>query len=222
MTTSKQAEANRRNARRSTGPRTPEGKDSVRLNALRHGLLARDLILPDEDADAFEDLRNAIHAKLRPVGPVEELLADRVVNAVWRLRRLERVEAGLFTWGRYTLEATRAAREVGRYEEGALDRLDANLNDTVITNKTAWKKAQAELSAAHARRDADENLLGRAFREDAGGPDAFGKLARYEAGLERTLLRCLNEVRRLQDARTGEEGNAAPAVDAEDVSVGAT
>ncbi len=93
MTSERQKAANRANARRSTGPKSLAGKRAVRLNALRHGLLARDVVLPDEPADAFEDLRNAVHADLAPSGPVEGLLADRVVNAMWRLRRLERAEA---------------------------------------------------------------------------------------------------------------------------------
>jgi hypothetical protein len=56
MTSERQKAANQANARRSTGPQTPEGKAVIRLNALRHGLLARDVVLPVEDADAFQNL----------------------------------------------------------------------------------------------------------------------------------------------------------------------
>ena len=56
MTSEKQAEANRRNALKSTGPKTPEGKSTVRHNALRHGLLSRDILLPGEDEDALREL----------------------------------------------------------------------------------------------------------------------------------------------------------------------
>ena len=55
MTSDKQADANRRNARKSTGPKTPEGKAAVRLNALKHGLLANDVLLPGEDESALEE-----------------------------------------------------------------------------------------------------------------------------------------------------------------------
>jgi hypothetical protein len=79
VTSERQKAANRANARHSTGPKTPKGKAVVRLNALRHGLLTRDLVLRGEDADAFEDLLNQVRADLSPVGPIEELLADRVV-----------------------------------------------------------------------------------------------------------------------------------------------
>src|SRR5205814_2836316 len=71
VTSERQKTANQANALRSTGPKTPEGKAAVRLNAFRHGLLARDVVLPDEDFDAFEDLRNRVRADLSPVGPIE-------------------------------------------------------------------------------------------------------------------------------------------------------
>jgi hypothetical protein len=53
MTSDKQARANRRNALKSTGPNTPEGKAAVRHNALRHGLGSSDILLPGEDEDAL-------------------------------------------------------------------------------------------------------------------------------------------------------------------------
>jgi hypothetical protein len=47
-----------------------------------------DVVLPGEDADTFEDLRNQVRANLSPVGPIEEFFVNRVVNAMWRLQRL--------------------------------------------------------------------------------------------------------------------------------------
>jgi hypothetical protein len=88
MTSERQKAANRANARYSTGPKTSEGKAAVRLNARSHGLFARDVVLPEEDADVFEELWNQVRGNLSPMGPIEEFLADRVVNAMWRLRRL--------------------------------------------------------------------------------------------------------------------------------------
>ena len=109
MTSERQKAANRANARHSTGPKTPEGKAVVRLNAIRHGLLTRDVVLPEEDADAFEDLFNQVRANLSPVGPIEEFLVDRVINAMWRLRRLERAETALFHSRIHGLKADRLA-----------------------------------------------------------------------------------------------------------------
>src|SRR5215471_12119676 len=95
VTSERQKAANQANARRSTGPKTSKGKAVVRFNALRHGVLARDVVLPDEDADAFEDFRNQVRASLSPVGPVEEFYVERTVNIMWRLKRLERAETSL-------------------------------------------------------------------------------------------------------------------------------
>jgi hypothetical protein len=57
MTSARKAESNRRNALKSTGPKTPEGKAAMRLNALKHGLLSREIFLPGEDEAALEELR---------------------------------------------------------------------------------------------------------------------------------------------------------------------
>jgi hypothetical protein len=58
VTSERQKAANQANARHSTGPKTRKGKAIVRFNAVRHGLLTRDVVLPGEDADSFEDLWN--------------------------------------------------------------------------------------------------------------------------------------------------------------------
>jgi hypothetical protein len=83
VTSERQKAANQANALHSTGPKSPEGKAAIRFNAFRHGLLAQDAVLPGEDPDAFEDLWNRVRANLSPVGPIEEFLVDRVVNAMW-------------------------------------------------------------------------------------------------------------------------------------------
>jgi hypothetical protein len=77
MTSERQKIANRENALRSTGPKTPEGKAAVRFNALRHGALAQSVVIPGENADAFENLRNEVWANYSPVGPIEEFLVTR-------------------------------------------------------------------------------------------------------------------------------------------------
>jgi hypothetical protein len=156
--------ANQANARHSTGPKTPEGKAAVRLNALRHGLLARDVVLPGEAADAFEDLWNQVRADLSPVGPIEELLADRVVNAMWRLRRLARAETALFHWRVHGLKADRLAKQVRSYEETLLDRLSFT---TDITDKASHTEAIELLERAEYERDRDEVLIGCALDADA-------------------------------------------------------
>lgn len=94
----KRLAANRANAQRSTGPRTPEGKAISRYNALKHGVLAK-AIIPDALADLesqedFDQLLIALGAYFAPSGAMEELLVQQVAVAYWRLARLYRAEAG--------------------------------------------------------------------------------------------------------------------------------
>src|SRR4051794_16422397 len=101
VTSDKQARANRQNALKSTGPKTPEGKAATRLNALKHGLLSRETLLPGEDEEALRELGERLRDELQPVGELENLLVDRIIASYWRLSRLGRVEAGIFAWGLY-------------------------------------------------------------------------------------------------------------------------
>ena len=94
-TSLKQIRANQRNALKSTGPRTQEGKAAVRHNALTHGLLAKETLLSEEDQKVLAKLGAAVRDRLRPEGELEDLLVDRIVSAVWRLRRAQKIEAGV-------------------------------------------------------------------------------------------------------------------------------
>jgi hypothetical protein len=197
VTSERQKAANRANALHSTGPKTLEGKGAVRFNAFRHGLLAQDVVLPGENADAFEDLWNQVRADLSPVGPIEEFLVDRVINAMWRLQRLGRAETALFHSRVQGLKADRLAIEVRSYRDSFL-----NLQfPSVITDEAAHAAASEALGRASYERDRDEVLLGRAIDADAKEGDAFTKLARYERSLERSLHRALDELRQRQDKR---------------------
>jgi hypothetical protein len=197
VTSERQIAANRANALHSTGPKTPEGKAAVRHNAMRHGLLARDVVLPEEDLDAFEDLRNQVRAELSPVGRIEELLVDRIVNIMWRLGRSARMETALFDWRVRELQVSRLAAQVRSHESSVADFSFPSR----ITDKVAHTEATEALARAKDERDRDEVLLGRAVDADAKDSDALGKLARYERSLERSLFRTLEELRQLQDRR---------------------
>jgi hypothetical protein len=87
MTTEAQIEANRINAQKSTGPRTPEGKATVAQNAVKHGLLARTAVLHGEDWEEYTCFSEELLDELYPDGVMEQELANRVVDLSWRLRR---------------------------------------------------------------------------------------------------------------------------------------
>src|SRR5215472_8889010 len=96
MSSPEQVDANRRNGSLSNGPTTPEGKAASSKNAIKHGLLSREILLPKEDADAFAEFSQRLWAALDPNGELESLLVDRIIALGWRLRRLCYIEAGIF------------------------------------------------------------------------------------------------------------------------------
>jgi hypothetical protein len=96
MSTQAQIEANRINAQKSTGPRTPEGKAIVAQNAIKHGLLARDAVVIGEETDDFAFFRDQLGAELTPVGLVESRLVARIAGLFWRLQRAERFHTEAF------------------------------------------------------------------------------------------------------------------------------
>ena len=75
MTSEQRAEANRQNATKSTGPRTPAGKAAVALNGIKHGLLSRECLLKGESETELVAFGKRLRAKLAPVGELELLLA---------------------------------------------------------------------------------------------------------------------------------------------------
>jgi hypothetical protein len=179
MTTERQIEANRRNAQKSTGPRTPEGKAQSARNATRHGLLSACPVLPQEDAEAYEQLRLNLHKELCPESQLKTLLVNRIAAAQWRLGRIPALEAALF-------------ERLGAPVPGAdgADTASAHLDPTgdPLRDFAAY--------------------LGLAWERDSGPyGGALGRLARYETMLERSTTRLLAEMRRQQAFRLRLERN---------------
>jgi hypothetical protein len=101
MATNRQLEANRRNAKRSTGPKTEKGKAMSRRNALKHGLTAERMLLDDENAEHFEALCEQLRLELKPVGVREEMCVDRLAQTQWRLMRVPGYEVEILKWIKY-------------------------------------------------------------------------------------------------------------------------
>jgi hypothetical protein len=96
MSSLKQIEANRHNARRSTGPTTPEGKQRSRCNALRHGLTAETVISALEDAEDYQAFEASVIADYDAELTVERELVLRLASVLWRLRRANCIESAIF------------------------------------------------------------------------------------------------------------------------------
>jgi hypothetical protein len=98
MTTSKQSDANRQNAQRSTGPRSPEGKAASRFNALKSGIDAKTQVIPGENPDQLEALLAEYQERFETTTPERRLLVDTLVASEWLLRRLIRAEGELWQY----------------------------------------------------------------------------------------------------------------------------
>ena len=96
MATQSQIDANRRNAQKSTGPKTPEGKAKSRRNGLQHGLTAKTCMLADEDPDGLLDLLKEIREKFNPQDTDEDFLIERMAKARFRYNRIMPLEAAIF------------------------------------------------------------------------------------------------------------------------------
>src|SRR5450756_2301667 len=96
MSSLKQIEANSRNALKSTGPTTPEGKRRSRCNALRHGLTAETVIAALEDCEDYEAFEAAVISDYDAESAVERELVLRLASVLWRLRRATGIETALF------------------------------------------------------------------------------------------------------------------------------
>jgi hypothetical protein len=88
--------ANRENAQLSSGPTTQNGKTASSRNATRHGLTSTQIVMPGEDAAAYEDLRRGFHETYRPANEGERILVDQIAANAWRLMRAQRVETAFF------------------------------------------------------------------------------------------------------------------------------
>ena len=95
MSSFRQIEANRRNARLSTGPVTEEGKKRSRQNGVRHGLTSETVIDALEDAEDYAAFEMTVTADYDAQSAVERELVLRLASLLWRLRRATAIESGL-------------------------------------------------------------------------------------------------------------------------------
>jgi hypothetical protein len=99
------AAVNRKNAARSTGPVTAEGKRRSSLNALRHGLTGQTVVLPEDDLAAYQKHCAQFHAELKPNGLFETKAVQTIADTYWRLDRIRAMENNLFSLGFHELSA---------------------------------------------------------------------------------------------------------------------
>ena len=192
-------QADRSNARKSTGPITEEGKQRSRCNAVRHGLTAETVIGALEDAEDYQAFEASIIADYDAQSAVERELVMRLASLLWRLRRATTIETGLFEIQADYLSEFRQARRVlpasrevvyamfGRANPISYDRDPAGHD--ITTQKEALPRSEPN-SVGPAVDPTIE--LTRCFLRLANLPNfALDRLSRYEATLWRQVGRIL-------------------------------
>lgn len=169
------------NGRKSRGPITPEGKARSSRNARKHGILSAELVIDSlgESQGELDRLRAKLAVELAPDGLIEEMIAERILIAYWRLRRVLIAEAGLLT--------QRAEQTADRLL--ALRRVAARRQPTPLQRDGGQALALSDDEAAAM---AAANLLGAADAE---------RVQRLETMLERQLYRAIDELTTLQARR---------------------
>jgi hypothetical protein len=184
MSTEAQVLANRRNAQKSTGPISHEGKAIASQNALKHGLFARQAVISAECKTDFDLYRDRILTELAPESPMESILAERIVVLSWRLTRTGRMQA-------QTIDAMNAD-----YNAGPLTKLTQSLfSKNRDSSQTAQSAGTADLA------------LGRIAIKDFSHARVLDRLLMYERRIEHSLYRTILELQRLRLIRSINKSN---------------
>ena len=189
MTSYRQIEANRRNALKSTGPRTEAGKHISRCNAVRHGLTAETVIGALEDAEDYKAFEAAITADYDAQSAVERELVLRLASLLWRLRRATTIETGLFDIQADHLKDFRKARRISPASHEIVYALFNASSEQQpashgLANETETNPVRGAVSTQ--RQAAPDVELARCFLRLCNLPNyALDRLSRYEATLWR-------------------------------------
>jgi hypothetical protein len=179
MTSFRQIEANRRNARKSTGPITEEGKQRSRCNALRHGLTAETVIGALEDAEHYKAFEAAVAAGFDAETAVERELVLRLASLLWRLRRATAIDTGL-------LETPSEPQKVSDLDGATLanERAVVRIQIATLENHTSLEERVDK-----GQNDTLNSEIARRFLQlDSSG---FERLGRYETALWRQVYQVI-------------------------------
>jgi hypothetical protein len=177
-------EANRRNALRSTGPRTEDGKQRSRVNAVRHGLTAETVVVSLEDVEDYKAFEATIVADYEAETAVARELVLRLASLLWRLRRANAIEADLFEI---------QAEALGQHQ--LADPFPTHTPDSVFANTgsqetSAWQQSNDDRPGGEYKTSI-RHLTHSFLRLAKLDSRAFERLNRYEAALWRQTKQTL-------------------------------
>jgi hypothetical protein len=194
----RKVEANRQNALKSTGPKTPRGKAYSGRNAIKHGLFSRqmmDFVSHGEDPTEYEEILNGLRAKYQPMGTAEELEVERIALCWWRLKRAWRYEnamnhVALRDLGRRELvEQAEWCKERDKEEDVIIQELQRAAEEIQETQEfpKGWEELKQRIFAIEPKFEPVWKLLESAAQERLATP-AISKLSKQLDPKERSVL----------------------------------
>ena len=184
MSTQKQIKANRKNSKKSTGPKTAEGKAKVSKNAVKHGLFAEEAVITGENPADYEAYLDSFLSEMKPVGAVETMLAERFVSLAWRLMRAQRMQNQAFE-----------------------DYIENHVTNP-LTMRTRVLTCHAQGIPLGDKRCTSSHLpLGRAAKADWACCRVLERMFMYERRIELSMTRMLREFKKQQIIRRIEQND---------------
>jgi len=171
MPTTAQIMANRNNSRKSTGPRTDEGKAVVSQNAVKHGLFAAEAVISGENQADYEAYHDQFLAELKPVGMVESVMAERIVSLAWRLRRAERMQ-----------------------NQSIEDMIEHKVTNPLAIHRREHHCYDERLQPGDPRFASDHLALGRIATSDWSNCRVLDRLLMYERRIENSMIKMMKEL----------------------------
>jgi hypothetical protein len=148
MRTKKQIETSRKNGRKSRGAITPEGKARIVAANLKSGVFAEAQIVPWEDRDALQAIKDEYYARHPPVSPEARCLVDQVITCEWHLRRFTWVEDSL--WHKLSYQVSLSEFPSAHALETG-DRTFTRLQHRINSTRRAFQNALARLEELESR-----------------------------------------------------------------------
>ena len=182
MASPKQIEANKANAKLSTGPKSKDGKERSRMNSRKHGLTAKMLVIAGENEDDFDQLRADLTDEHDPQSALEAELVERLAGILWRLRRVPFYEAAILD---YRGDGIRR-----RYRDCGVTKQEEDADD----------EGEETSDLEHSE------FIGQCLIADSRHGDGLGKLARHEAALMNAFTKTLQMLLLLQKNGNNRDG----------------
>jgi hypothetical protein len=176
VTSLKKVLANRNNAKKSTGPRTENGKAWAKRNAVKHGLRAEHIITVGENKIEFEELKDQFVKELQPIDIISMQLVNRIVLTAWNLQRSDKIQSGMLAYEMLSYEA---------------DEYKSKLKEI----------HHADFAGSQIKVPYQNLLMGLSFLRDCNSSNAMVKLVSYETRMLNRYSQLLEQLKKYKEQK---------------------